>query len=181
MKWKGLVGLAVFDSLSAKSDISNLLQRQSSKLLRYSLAILTITSIATDMLNGEVTLPAKKDYGIENQIFGDKQTKEILESLKDRNEIDKDMFGKLFDEYYSKLSPEWKELFLKFRERKFFQAEPDSKSLFATLLFLKKKSGYYKIINRYIDKKTMLMKRIVRKFGQKKEIVEIEKQLKSKI
>ena len=101
-----MVGLAVFDSLSAKSDISNLLQRQSSKLLRYSLAILTITSIATDMLNGEVTLPAKKDYGIENQIFGDKQTKEILESLKDRNEIDKDMFGKLFDEYYSKLSPE---------------------------------------------------------------------------
>jgi len=49
------------------------------------------------------------------------------------------------------------------------------------LLFLKKKPGAYKIINRDIDKKTMLMKLIVRKFGQKKEIVEIEKQLKSKI
>jgi hypothetical protein len=63
------------------------------------------------------------------------KSNEVFELLKDKDKVEKEVFTKLFDEYFAKLSPEVQKLFEKIQEKDVFEEKLDSIFVLATLLF----------------------------------------------
>jgi hypothetical protein len=67
------------------------------------------------------------------------RSNQVFDLLKDKDKVEKEVFTKLFDEYFAKLSPEVQKLFDKIQKKDFFKEKLDSNFVLSTLLFLEKK------------------------------------------
>jgi len=102
---------------------------------------------------------------------------DIFDKLKDKDKQDKELFTKLFDNYYNQLSEKNKELFQQINQNKFFEWKQTTEFVLSTLLFLDENwERKNKQVKLFLKKKPVLVHKIINWFtDEAKTILEKEK------